>query len=236
MKKTIGILGGLGPEATAHMYSLIIKHTKVLKDQDHIRTIIYSNPEVPPRTEAILKQGPSPTPMFVEGMKILKSAGADFVILPCVTAHFFMPEVLAHVEFPFLSLIEESLRWAQEKIPGLKKVGLVASTGTLVSRLFHDAFNSAGIEVFSPDDQDQERVMEAIFSTEGIKAGVTSGRPKDLVVNTARKLVARGAEAIIAGCTEIPLVLKSEDISVPLIEPMEITAKKSILEAGYEVR
>jgi len=236
VKKTIGILGGLGPEATAYMYSLIIKHTRVLKDQDHIRIFIYSNPKVPPRTDAILDKGPSPVPMLVEGMNVLKSAGADFVILPCVTAHYFMPEVLSHSPFPFLNLIEESLRWAQEKIPGLKRAGLIASTGTLTSRIFHDAYSRAGIEILSPEGKDQERVMEAIFSEEGIKAGVTTGRPKDLIVNTARILIARGAEAIIAGCTEIPLVLRAEDISVPLIEPMEIMAQKSILTAGYELR
>lgn len=236
MKKTIGILGGMGPEATAFMYSLIIKHTRVFKDQDHIRVIIYSNPEVPPRTDAILNKAPSPVPLLEEGLNILKKAGADFVIVPCVTAHFFMPEVLARTPFPFLSLIEEAFLWAQERIHGLKRVGLVSSTGTLVSRLFHDTFGRSGIEVLAPEEQEQERVMEAIFAVDGIKAGFTAGRTKELVVSTARQLIARGAEAIIAGCTEIPLVLKGEDLSVPLIEPMEITAKKSIVEAGYKVR
>ncbi|MGD2245081.1 MAG: amino acid racemase [Candidatus Aminicenantes bacterium] len=236
MKKTIGILGGMGPEATAYMYSLIIKFTKAEKDQDHIRIFIYSNPEVPPRTDAILNKGPSPTPELVDGIKTLKMAGVDFVILPCVTAHYFMPEALAKEDIPFFSLLDESLRWAQEKIPGLKKAGLVSSTGTLVSRLFHETFGRAGIEILSPEKEQQDDVMEAIFGVEGIKAGFASGRPKEKIVSTSRMLIARGAEAIIAGCTEVPLVLKTEDISVPLIEPMEIVAKKSILEAGYEVR
>jgi aspartate racemase len=236
MKKTIGILGGMGPEATSHMYSLIIKKTKVEKDQDHIPIVICSNPQIPPRTDAILGKGPSPVPQLVEGMNTLIKAGASFIIMPCVTAHYFLPEVLAQIPFPFLSLLDEALLWAQEKIPGLKKTGLVASTGTLVSRLFHDTFGRAGIEVIAPEDEDQNNVMEAIFGTDGIKAGFTTGRVKDLVVSTARKLVAQGAEAIIAGCTEIPLVLKAEDIHVPLIEPMTIMAQKSILDAGYEVR
>lgn len=236
MKKTIGILGGMGPEATAYMYSLIIKHTQVEKDQDHIRIFISSNPETPPRTEAILHEGLSPVPYLVEGIQRLKNAGADFVIMPCVTAHYFLPEVFAQIDVPFLSLIDEAFDWAKEKIPTLKKVGLLSSTGTQVSKLFQNKFNEAGIEVMTPEGKDQQKVMETIFGAGGIKAGFTSGSSKENIIRAAEKLIAGGAEAIIAGCTELPLVLKASDISVPLIEPMDILAKKSILEAGYKVR
>ncbi|MFC2161703.1 aspartate/glutamate racemase family protein [Acidobacteriota bacterium] len=236
MKKTIGILGGMGPEATAYMYSLIIKHTEVEKDQDHIRTFIYSNPEIPPRTDAIMKQGLSPVPFLMEGIRRLKDAGADFVIVPCVTAHYFLPEVFEQIDIPFLSLLDESLNWAKDNIPGLKKVGLISSTGTLASNLFQNLFGQAGMELLTLEDKDQQRIMAAIFGPGGIKAGFTSGPAKIDIVRAAKKLAAGGAEAVIAGCTELPLVLKAADISVPLIEPMEILAKKSILEAGYKVR
>jgi len=236
MKKTIGVLGGMGPEATAYMYSLIIKHTRVEKDQDHIRVIIYSNPEIPPRTDAILEQGPSPVPLLIEGIGTLKDAGVDFVIVPCVTAHYFFPEVFAQIDVPFLSLLDESLSWANKNLPELKKVGLISSTGTLKSKLFFDKFGRAGIEVIAPQEKDQQQVMEAIFGARGIKVGFTSGPYKELILRAAGKLISRGAEAIIAGCTELPLVLTAADIAVPLIEPMDILAKKSILEAGYKVR
>lgn len=236
MKKTIGILGGMGPEATAYMYSLIIKRTQVKKDQDHIRIFISNNPETPPRTEAILHQGPSPVPFLIEGIQRLKNAGADFVIMPCVTAHYFLPEVFAQIDIPFLSLIDEAVDWAKENIPGLKKVGLLSSTGTQVSKLFQNKFEEAGIDVMTPEEKDQQKVMSAIFGTGGIKAGFSSGSSKDDIIRAAQKLITGGAEAIIAGCTELPLVLKASDISVPLIEPMDILARKSILEAGYKVR
>lgn len=236
MKSKIGILGGMGPEATAYMFELIIKKTKAETDQEHIPVIIYSNPQVPARTDAILGEGPSPTPYLVEGVKTLMQAGAGFIIMPCVTAHYFIPEVAAQVDFPFLSLLDESLKWAQEKIPGLKTAGIVSSTGTLKSGLFHETFARAGIEVIGPEDEEQERVMDAIFGTQGIKAGFRSGSPKEMIVETARVLIGRGAEAIIAGCTEVPLVLKAADISVPLIEPMNIVVEASIQKAGYELR
>jgi len=236
MKKTIGILGGMGPEATAYMYSLIIKHTLAEKDQDHIRIFIYSNPEIPPRTEAFLQKGPSPVPFLIEGIRKLKDAGVDFVLMPCVTAHYFLPEVLTQIDVPFLNLLDESLSWTQKNIPELKKVGLISSTGTQISKLFHDKFGQAGIEVIAPEGEEQQAVMEAIFGAGGIKAGFTAGPSKKLIVIAAEKLIAKGAEAIIAGCTELPLVFKAEDIFVPLIEPMDILARKSILEAGYKVR
>ena len=236
MKKTIGILGGMGPEATAYFYELIIKKTKADKDQDHISVIIYSNPKIPPRTDAILKKGPSPTPLLVEGVRRLHKAGADFIVMPCVTAHYFYPEVAAQEKFFFLNLLDESLIWTQKNLSGLRKAGLIASTGTLKSRLFFDTFEKGGIEVFDPNDEVQEQVMEAIFGRKGIKAGYSSGEPKKIIVNTANALIQRGAEAIIAGCTEVPLVLKEEDIPVPLIEPLSILAEASILEAGYEIK
>jgi aspartate racemase len=236
MPKTIGILGGMGPEATEYMFDLIIKNTKADEDQDHIPVLIFSNPKIPHRTDAIFKKGPSPTPLLIEGVKKLIQAGADFIIVPCVTAHYFLPEVAKKVDFSYLSLLEESLKWAQDHIPGVKKAGLISSTGTLKSGLFHMTYEKAGVEVIGPEENEQEKVMEAIYGPRGIKAGYTSGLSKEWIVNTARILIGRGAEAIIAGCTEVPLVLKPEDIPVPLIEPMEIVAKASILKAGYALR
>lgn len=236
MKKTIGILGGMGPEATAYFYGLIVKHTRADADQEHIKTVIYSNPEIPPRTDAILGKGPSPAPLLVEGFRRLKDAGADFVVMPCVTAHYFYPEIKDQVRIPIISLLDEAVKWAKAEVPGLRKAGLLAATGTLESRLFHDIFNSAGIDVIHPEPDEQDQVMAAIFGSRGIKAGFLSGFSKETLVNTAKVLVARGADAIIAGCTEVPLALKQRDIPVPLIEPMQTAAQACIIEAGYRLK
>jgi len=235
MKKTIGILGGMGPEATVYMFNLLIKKTEVKKDQDHIRVVILSDPGVPPRTDAVLGKGPSPVPYLVKGVKTLKGAGADFIIMPCVTAHYFIPEVREQVDFKLVSLVEESVKWAKLKVGGLKKAGILASTGTLKSRLFSDAFGGAGIELIAPEGKAQEQYMEAIFGEAGIKAGYTEGLAREMILSCARKLIEQGAEAVIAGCTEVPLVLRDADIPVPLIEPMQITAEAGIKAAGYKV-
>lgn len=236
MKKTIGILGGMGPEATAYFFTLIIKNTKAETDQEHIPVVIYSHPEVPERTDAVLGKGPSPLPYLLEGVRVLKEAGADFIVMPCVTAHHFYNEIMASVRFPFLNLVDETFLYAMRKVPEMKRVGVISSTGTLKSRLFHEAFAREGVEIVEPTDEEQEQVMEAIFGKEGIKAGYTSGKCREIIHNTARALIRRGAEAVIAGCTEVPLVLKEGDIDVPLIEPLQILAEVSIQKAGYELR
>ncbi len=236
MKKTIGILGGMGPEATVYFYSLIIKHTKAEKDQEHIPVIIYSNPRVPPRTDAILKKGENPLPFLIKGARVLKEAGANFIVMPCITAHYFLPKILDRENIPFINLLFESLAWTMKNIPNLKKAGLLSSTGTLKSRLFHEIFEREGIKIIEPETKEQKEVMEAIFGKWGIKAGHTIGPPREKLISIANALISRGAEGIIAGCTEIPLALKENDLSVPLIDPLRIAALKSIIEAGYEIR
>lgn len=235
MKKTIGILGGMGPEATAQMYTLIIKNTRAEKDQDHIQVLIYSNPKIPPRTDAILGKGPDPTSDLIKGIKLLLNGGSDFIIIPCITAHYFLPGIKKQIKFSYLSLIDESLKWVKKNVPNIKKAGILSSTGTLISRLFHDHFLSEGIEVIHPEKKDQEKVMTAIFGDRGIKAGHSAGFARNTILETAVTLIDRGAEAVIAGCTEIPLALNARDIPVPLIEPMKITARSGIIKAGYRL-
>lgn len=236
MSQTIGILGGMGPEATVYMYESIIKNTRVEKDQDHIPVIIFSSPKVPPRTDAIFHKAPDPTPLLIKGAQILDQAGADFIIMPCVTAHFFLSGITSQTNIPFLSLLEESLRWTLKELKGIEKAGLLSSTGTLKSQLFQKTFSRGDIQIVTPEENEQAQVMEAVFGPQGVKAGFTSGFPKETAVGVANSLIQRGAQAIIAGCTEIPLVLKPQSLSVPLIEPMTITARAAIKQAGYPLR
>jgi len=236
VKKTIGVLGGMGPEATAHFFSLIIRHTAAAKDQDHLPVLIYNLPQIPERTSAILGKGPSPLPLLRKGVRTLARAGADLIVMPCVTAHAFLPEIRRASPVPVISLLEEALAGAKIVKPGLKRAGLLASTGTVRAGLFARTFGRAGIEVITPTEKEQAQVMEAIFGRRGIKAGFTEGRPRRLVLEIARRLVRRGAEAIIAGCTEIPLVLRDEDIRVPFIEPMRSASQAAIVKARGRVK
>jgi len=236
MKKTIGVLGGMGPEASAYFYGLLVKHTRAAKDQEHIPTVIWSDPRVPDRTAAILGKGPSPLPLLIAGAKGLHRAGADFLVIPCLTVHYFLDELRRASPLPIVSLLEETARFIRRRHPRLGCAGLLASSGTARTGLFQRALAGAGVEVLVPAESEQKKVMEAIYGRRGIKAGTTAGRPRTLLRGVASRLIRRGARAIIAGCTEVPLVLGAQDLPVPFLDPMDIAARLCIRRAGYKLR
>lgn len=235
MNNKIGILGGMGPEATVYLFDLIIKLTKVERDSDHIPVIIYSNPKIPDRTEAIIKNGPSPVPLLIEGVKFLERAKVDIIVMPCITAHHFYPEIIKGLKTPFLNLLDETVKYVENKKKDIKRLGLLATTGTVKTSLFQNHFERGNREIILPDRDDQLLLMDAIYGKEGIKAGYKE-EPKKLIKEIVEHLVYERAQAIIAGCSEVPLVLKDDDISIPFIDPLRIITFQSILRMGYPLK
>ena len=227
-EKVIGILGGMGPEATIDLFYKIIKFTPAEKDQDHLRIIIDNNPKIPDRTAAILGKGEDPLPALQETARNLEKAGADFIIIPCNTAHYFLPLIQESVKIPILNMIEETAKETQKRIPQLQKVGLLASIGIYETEIYHQQFKKFNIVVISPEEKDKEEVMDAIYA---VKAGDLSNEVKGNIIKIAQKLIDKEAEVIIAGCTEIPLILKEGDVSVPIIDPTQILAKAAVQKA-----
>jgi len=227
-EKIIGILGGMGPEATIDLFYKIIKSTPAEKDQDHLRIIIDNNPKIPDRTTAILGKGEDPLPALQETARNLEKAGADLIIIPCNTAHYFLPSIQESVKIPILNMIEETAKETQRKTPQIKKVGLLASIGIYKTEIYHQHFKKFNIEVISPEEKDKEEVMKVIYA---VKAGDLSEEVKRNILKIAQKLIDKGVEAIITGCTEIPLILKEGDVPVPLIDPTKVLAEIAIQEA-----
>jgi aspartate racemase len=227
-EKIIGILGGMGPEATIDLFYKIIKFTPAEKDQEHLRIIIDNNPKIPDRTAAILGKGEDPLPALQETAQNLEKAGADFIVIPCNTAHYFLSSIQKSVNIPVLNMIEETAKETKKRIPQIKKVGLLASIGVYKSEIYHQHFKKFNIEVISPEEKGKEEVMKVIYA---VKAGDLSDEIKKDVLKITQKLIDKGAEAIIAGCTEIPLILKEGDVSVPLIDPTQILARIAVQKA-----
>jgi aspartate racemase len=236
MKRILGILGGMGPEATAFFYRAVIANTEAAVDQEHIPTLIWSDPAIPPRTDAILGSGPSPLPRLLAGVRALERDGAGLIVMPCITAHYWADDIRRAAGAPFIDLLRETRSFVRRHLPGIRRVGLIASSGTVASGLWNAAFAKAGIDIIAPVAAEQTRVMDAIIGPGGIKSGVTAGRPRTAIVRAARRLVARGAQAIVAGCTEVPLVLRRGDLEVPLLEPMDIGARVCVRRAGYRLK
>jgi aspartate racemase len=230
--KTIGILGGMGPEATKDLFGKIIANTPAEKDQDHLRVVIDSNPKVPDRTAAILAGGESPVPAMKAGVAALKRAGADFVVIPCVSAHFFLDELQRDAGLPILSMFEVTAGHIRRHHPDIRTVGMLATSGTIQGGRFREKLAAAGIETLAPEDADQERVMAAIYEIKGAASGRGRAEIGSEIRNIANRLIKRGAQGIVAGCTEIPLVLKPGDLDVPVFDTLLLLARAAVAAAG----
>ncbi len=220
-KKTVGILGGMGPEATADLFMKIIKATPAKKDQEHLRVVMDSNPKIPDRTAFILGKGEDPRPLLLAGAKNLERLGASFIVIPCNTAHYFHKTIQDSVGIRVLNIMDEVAGHLSGKA---QRVGILASTGTLTTRLYENALARCGIETVLPQGTDQDDVMRAIYA---VKAGELD-IGKEIALEQGRKLVAAGAQAVVAGCTEIPLVLKEGDLEVTVIDATTILAQSAV--------
>lgn len=223
-RKIVGILGGMGPEATIDLFTKIVRSTPASKDQDHLRVIIDNNPLIPDRQEAIMEGGPSPAPLLIETARNLEAAGAEFIVIPCNTAHYWIEQIRCAVKIPVVDMIKETAEHVARSYPSLGTVGLLAATGTVRSGLYQQRLLEVGIRTVSPSDTDQDVLMQAIYA---VKAGDMS-ESSTTIIGIGQKLVAAGVEAVITGCTEISLVVTASALSIPIIDATEVLAKRTV--------
>lgn len=219
----LGILGGMGPEATIMLYQKIVEKSKkhINCDQDHIHTIITSNTCIPDRTDAILNNGKSPVPEMVESIRILESAGVSLVVIPCNTAHFFLSQLASNSKAQFLDMLLETTNYLVKT--NAKKVGLLATDGTINSKIYEKYLSKVGVELIIPSTTIQRKTMSLIYGSSGIKSGFIGEKNKNILQECIESLKQKGVDKVILGCTEFCLVAptnnKSEDF---LVEPMDI--------------
>lgn len=225
-QKTAGVLGGMGPEATVDFMAKVIALTDAERDQDHVRMLVDHNPHVPNRQDAILGDGEDPGPALAAMAAGLQAGGADFLVIPCNTAYVFEDAILAATHIPLISIIGVSVAAVQDSAPGADRVGLLATDGCLRSGIYQAGLEAAGLAAELPTADELGELMSLVRA---IKAGRHSDETARAMAGLGEALVSRGAGAIIAGCTEIPLVLGEDAVSVPLISSTdalaEITAK-----------
>lgn len=233
-KSKVGIIGGLGPSATIDLMEKIIKSTPAIKDQDHVEMLVEHHPQTPDRTAHLLHGGEDPLIPLYTCAKRLEDQGADFIVIPCNTAHAFVNRIQPHLQIPIVSMIEAVADHIEQSSPDTQTVGLMATSGTVATGIYHQVFGKTSIKLISPQDSYQEMVMEAIYGEEGIKAGVVEGKPRHNLVATATHLIEKGAQALILGCTELPLVfpgiteIEIEGRNYPLLDPTAILARKCV--------
>lgn len=229
-KKIIGILGGMGPAATADLFSKIIVSTKAANDQEHLHVIIDSNTSIPDRTEALIHGGEDPTEQLTLSARRLAAAGAELIAMPCNTAHGFYDAVCAAVDIPVLHMIRLT---AQELLlKGIECAGLLATDGTVQSGIYERCFEGSGIELLTPAPAAQAAVMQLTY--EGVKAGRRDFDTSEFK-KAAQELLDRGAHTLILGCTELPPAFEMYDLHYPHIDPTLVLARAAVLAAGGEL-
>lgn len=229
--RTLGVIGGLGPIATAHFMELIIQMTEAQTDQEHLDMIIYNRPSIPDRTSYILDQSkPNPLPEMIRVGNTLARQGAKLIAIPCMTAHYFHRELTRYIEAPIVHAIHETA--VHLKKHGITRAGIMATDGTIRSKLFQQELEKHGITPVIPGEKGQKCVMSVIY--DDIKANRPAGMDKfDLA---ARDLREAGAQAIILGCTELSLVKRDCPIGAGYLDAMEVLARRCVLECGGRLK
>ena len=230
-KKTLGIIGGLGPMASARFLSLLTDITAAKVDQDHMEVLLYSRPQTPDRTAYLLGQSQeNPLPLLLDTAQRLIQMGAGVLAMPCMTAYGFGAALSEQISVPLLHPIALTAQTLKEN--GVQSAGILATDGSLRVGLFQQYLTKAGVQPILPTAELQAEIMAIIY--EEVKAG----KPVDLerffsVAHAMRKL---GAQVLILGCTELSVIKQDQAIGKGFLDAMEVLAKAAVESCGYQVR
>lgn len=224
-RKVIGIIGGMGPMATADLFTKIIQSTVAKTDQEHLHVLIDNNSDIPDRTACILEGSDAPLGPMVESARRLVDQGADLLIIPCNTAHFFHPGLQAAVDVPVLNMPEISAQYCAEK--GYSCVALLSTAGTVRAQIYEPYFEKLDIRLLHPSRVGIDNLMYLIYDE--IKAGRTP-HPERLYPEIMA-LEEQGAQAFLLACTELPLAFHDGG-RIPFIDPTLLLARAAVIEAG----
>ncbi len=228
-KKTLGIIGGVGPLATMFIGEMIVRRTNAEKDQDHVEMVITNNPNIPDRTAFILGESDDdPVPVIVGDANRLRTAGADLLIMPCNTAHSFYDRIQASTELPVIDMIGETA--ARAKRYGARRVGILATTGTITTGIYQTACERLGMTPVVPDDYTQSVVMSLIY--DDIKAGKRADPEKWKTIHEVMTEV--GCDELILGCTELSIVRQELELE-GCIDSLLVLAETAIERCGYRL-
>ena len=224
-EKSIGIIGGMGPDATVDLFKKIIQSTPAACDQEHIRVVIDNNPKIPDRQKAIFENAADPAPAITATAKNLEKAGADLLLIACNSAHHYFDAATESVSIPVLNIMTETAAFCRLRFPTLKVYGLLAGSSTAKLGLYAKAFDKISSRILVPTPKDQDTVLGCIYA---VKAGEPIANIKPRLLEVIETLKDMGAQAIILGCTEVPIVLKDGDHALAFIDATDVLAKAAV--------
>jgi len=227
--KVVGVIGGMGPEATVDLMMRVIRATPAEDDMDHIRMFVDNNPKVPSRIKAIIGgTGESPAPAMAEMARNLAALGADFLVIPCNTAHYYYDEVSSAVDIPVMNMIDITVQTVFHENASIVTAGILASKAVLMKGLYRKSFKRQGVDVIYPSSEVQESLMSTVRT---IKTGNYDTGDRNVLQSAAKQLVRKGAEALIVGCTELSVISDGIDAGVKVYDSSQLLAENIVREA-----
>ncbi len=229
----LGILGGMGPMATQLLYKMIIENTQARRDQEHLDMIILNHAKIPDRTEAI-KSGKTAEVLGVlsEDVLMLEKNGCTAIAIPCNTSHYFYDELQSITDIPIINMVREAVLDVKKSKPDIKRIGILATDGTLFSDIYKKECIKLGIEAIYPDEDIQKISMDIIYNQ--IKKG-ERGNPDDFS-KIDRHLKDRGCEGAILACTEFSCYKENNGLSDFYVDALKSLCREAIIMCGGTVK
>ncbi len=224
MVRTLGVIGGMGPQATVDFFQKVLDNTKAHSDQEHIHMLIDNNPKTPDRNAAVLGKGESPLKALVNSAIKLQTMGAELLAMPCNTAHYFYDDIIKFIDIPFINMIEEAVAIIRTKNTGVKKVGLLATKAVCDMGLYSRCLKKYDINPILPDARGRDVVTETIYS---IKRDIRLVRTED-INDIIKDMRVKGVNIIILGCTELPMIIDKYPEGIEYIDTTGILAKRAV--------
>ena len=230
-EQRLGILGGMGPQATQDFYQRVLDRTDAARDQEHLPTLIWSDTAIPDRTVAILGgDAEACYQRLLEGARLLERGGCTVLAIPCNTSHYFADRLQAQLHIPIIHMIRETVAAIQAM--GKKTVGILATDGTVQTGIYQKELTAAGLTPVTLPERLQKTVMSIIYDE--IKKGETGSREKFGEVDAWLRQA--GCDCAILGCTELSVYRALHSLPPYYMDAMEVLAEQAILRCGKQLR
>lgn len=231
--KVLGILGGMGPLATIKLFEKLVSMTDAKNDQENIHIIIDNNTKIPDRTSFLLDSNKAnPLLPLIESARRLEEAGADIIVMPCNTAHYYHSDIEASINVKFLNMIEETAIWIKKNHGDLKKIGLLATDGTIKAGIYDEIFSKYAIDIINPSKEKQRYIYELIYNIKENK----EQESLEGFYSAMDEIEKKGASLFIAGCTEVSVALDTLKIEGDFIDPIKIISERAIDLVGAKLK
>lgn len=229
VKKKLGIIGGMGSRAGACFLQKIIGYSPAESDQEFLEIIYHNNAAIPDRTRAIVYNEPSPIDAILRSVDIFNENKVEVIALGCITSYYYYQQIIAYTNACVVNPLDLIFECIEEEHTKAKRIGVLATTGTINSRLFHQALAAKGLEVVTLDQPDQESLfMQSVYMKNGFKSAHISQHARDLMSRSVETLSRKNVDVIIGGCTEVSVALSPDMVDFPYIDTLDLLAKRTV--------